>query len=117
MVPEGPLYETSAEPPDVVSVRGVPGFGFLFTEATSAGVEAVGINVFDAASAFAEKGQNALAWCGRRSAVDRETASPNMRNCWLDLMGNEGVRRVGLNTKTAYLSHFLRTSIAAILGV
>ena len=55
MVPEGPLYETSAEPPDVVSVRGVPGFGFLFTEATSAGVEAVGINVFDAASAFAEK--------------------------------------------------------------
>ena len=39
---------------DAVSVRGVPGFD-LFTEATSAGVEAVGINVFDAASAFAEK--------------------------------------------------------------
>ncbi len=61
IVPDGPLYETSAEPPEVVSAVGVPIFGFLFTEATSAGVEALGMSVFDAASAFVEKGQNAFA--------------------------------------------------------
>lgn len=40
---------------------GAPAFGSLFMEATSAGVVALGMNVFTAASAWVENGQNALA--------------------------------------------------------
>ena len=80
---------------------GVPIFGFLFTEATSAGVEALGISIFVAASTLVEKGQNAFAWPGRKVAIERTVANPSVRKYWLDLMENKGVRFVGLKTKMA----------------
>ena len=82
----------SAEPPEVASAIGALAFGFLFIDATSAGVEALGISVFAAASALVEKGQNAVASFGRRVAANTRPANPTMRNCWLNFIGNSGGR-------------------------
>ena len=88
MVPPGPLRETSAESPDVASARGALTFGFLFVGAISTGVDVVGMIAFVAASAFVEKGQNALTRSGKSIAANTTTANQSMKKCWLDLMGN-----------------------------
>lgn len=79
---------------------GAEEFGLLFVDAARTGVEAVGINTLAAAAwAFVENGQNALACCGRNAAAERTAANPSMKNCWLDLMGNRGIRWVFLIQK------------------
>lgn len=79
IVPDGPPEGMSAAPPDVVRATSAPAFGSLFMEATSAGVEALGMNAFAAASALVEKGQNALAWFGKKAAAREIVASPDRK--------------------------------------
>ena len=115
-VPSGPLRETRA-PPEVASAIGADEFGLLLRVARNIGVAELGIEVLVvAASALVEKGQNALTRFGRSIAPETMAASESMKKCWLNLMGNKGVRWVGLNTKMAYISHFLSTSIAVTAG-
>ena len=100
----------------MANAMGALAFGFLFIAATSAGVEALGISVCAAASAFVEKGQNAFALCGRRIAANERPANPTMRNCWLNFIGNSGGRVCLQNTRMAYIhsyiSHSLNTSVS-----
>ena len=78
----------SAEPLEMANAIGADEFGLRFMGARKVGVEELGVTALVAASALVEKGQNALAWFGRKTAALVMAASPSMRNCWLDLMGN-----------------------------
>lgn len=104
-VPSGPLYETSAESPDVASAIGAEEFGLLFKVARRVGVAELGIDeLITAASAVVEKGfqnENAYARFGI-SDVTRATATKlTMKKFELNLIGKRGIS-VGLSsTKTA----------------
>jgi hypothetical protein len=82
---------------------GAPTFGFLFVDATSTGVEALGMSVLVAAFAFVENGQKALARPGRSAAIPAMTANAAMRNCWLNLIGKQRNAASLSNTRIAYI--------------
>ncbi|MDE2173576.1 MAG: hypothetical protein KGJ31_03300, partial [Patescibacteria group bacterium] len=58
------------------SAKGAPAFGLLLIVAASTGVEELGTNVFAAAFAFVEKGQNAFACFGKNVMKKATTINP-----------------------------------------
>jgi len=136
MVPEGPPLASSALPLTwIMSPRPLSGFGSMLTEARSAGVEEPGLGVLAAASAFVKKGQNAPARFGIKVAANTMSANPAMRSALcsrtlyvsglvscdsesrsfgFNSIGKRGISVGPPNTKIAYISHSLHTSITAI---
>lgn len=65
MVPAGPVYARSAEPSERAMSGGRAALALALVGAASAGVVALGMNAFEAASAGEENGQKAAADCGK----------------------------------------------------
>jgi hypothetical protein len=84
------------------SARPLFGSGFTFVAAARTGAGEVGTSVLTAASALEEKGhkEKALAAVGR-SMLNATIANPDIRNCWLNFIGEQGMKVVLPNTKMA----------------
>lgn len=117
---------------------GRPIFGLVFVLATRTGVEALGINVFAAASARVEKGQNACARLGRSEKEKVKIANPATRSahcstipyisglvscgsesgrCWFKSIGKQGFGGGSENTRMAYILSYISHSLNASVSV